>query len=457
MKVCLVTHQFLPDHRSGVEVYTHRLAKALQSQGVGVLIYTTRKDLSRREGALVQEDWEGVPVRRVIRNLFHKDFEGTFDDPLAERLFEEHVLDGFGPDLVHVHHLLHHSLGLPERAKRRGIPVLFTLHDYWLECPRFGQFLRVDGSLCASADLPNCARCLSASPWRNPPQLARVATALRLLRQTTTLDLQAPLQRLWRKRHGKGGHPSFAEIPAVPGLERVLAARKRQVLERLVPAVDRFLSPSDFLIQKMVAFGLPAERMQKHPLGIPKAEQAKSQVRDLVAGPLRFAYLGSVLPPKGVHVLLDAWERFAEGDTSGSTLRVHGGSGSDPAYGDEIQRRGQNMGVPVCGSYAPGEIGGLLEGVDVLVVPSLWYENSPVTILDARVRGIPCLVSDLGGMKELVPEPRLRFEMGDARALSDRMRSLVEEGLQSPLPSPLPPSLEEDAQKTLSVYRSMSR
>jgi glycosyltransferase involved in cell wall biosynthesis len=115
------------------------------------------------------------------------------------------------------------------------------------------------------------------------------------------------------------------------------------------------------------------------------------------------------------------------------------------------------MGVPVGGSYAPGEIGGLLESLDILVVPSLWYENSPVTILDARVRGIPCLVSDLGGMKELVPDPRLRFAMGDAEDLSDRMRSLVEKGLREPLRSPVPPSLEEDAQITLSVYRSMSR
>ena len=457
MKVCLVTHQFLPDHRSGVEIYTHRLAGALKALGVEVMVYTTRKDLSRREGSLIEEEWEGVPVRRVVRNLFHEDFTKTFDDPLAEHLFETHVLEDFRPDLVHVHHLLHHSLGLPERAQKKAVPVLFTLHDYWLECPRFGQFLRVDGQLCSSADPGNCAPCLSASPWRNPPKLARVSTALRLLRQATSLDLQAPLQHLWRKRKGKRGHPFFADIPAAPGLEAALVTRKRQVLERLVPAVDRFLSPSEFLIQKMVAFGLPRDRMQKQPLGIPRTRDAVSQIRDLPAGPLRFGYLGSVLPPKGVHVLLDAWEKFGKEAPPGSSLSIHGGSGSDPVYGEKIRSRGQRMGVPVCGGYGPGEIGGLLQGLDVLVVPSLWYENSPVTILDARVRGIPCLVSDLGGMKELVPEPRLRFAMGDAGALSDRMRSLVEEGLRSPMSSPLPPSLEDDAKKTLSVYRSMCR
>ena len=457
MKVCLVTHQFLPDHRSGVEVYTHRLARALQDLGVEVLVYTTRKDLSRREGSLVEEEWEGVPVCRAIRNLFHENFVRTYEDPEAERLFETRVLEDFGPDLVHVHHLLHHSLGLPERARERGIPVLFTLHDYWLECPRFGQFLRVDGTLCTRADLEDCARCLRRSPWRNPPQLAKVATALRLLRQTTSLDLQAPLQRLWRKRKAKGGHPSFPEIPPDPGLERLLAARRSQVLERLVPAVDLFLSPSNFLIEKMVALGLPRERMRKQALGIPGAERAQPQVRELAPGPLRFGYLGSVLPPKGVHLLLDAWERFVREGAEGSSLRIHGGSGSDPAYGDRIRERGRRMGVPVSGSYAPGDIGELLEGVDVLVVPSLWYENSPVTILDARVRGIPCLVSDLGGMRELVPDERLRFAMGDAGALSDRMRSLVRDGLSEPIPSPVPPSLEEDARKTLSVYRSMCR
>ena len=76
MKICLVSHQFVPDNPAGVEICVLRAAQALASLGHEVLVFTTRKDLSRRDGTLIEEIYRGVRTKRLIRNLFYSDFAG---------------------------------------------------------------------------------------------------------------------------------------------------------------------------------------------------------------------------------------------------------------------------------------------------------------------------------------------------------------------------------------------
>ena len=455
MRVCLVSHQFLPDNMAGVEIYVHRTARALIDAGHEVLVFTTRKDLTRAECSVLREDYEGVPTLRVIRNLFHDDLRTTFVDERVERVFVREVLDGFGPDIVHPHHLIHLSMGIPKLCNERGVPVAMTLHDYWLECPRFGRLLSWGEHICEVVDAERCSRCLQTFSWRNPPKLRAVAAALRGVRRLTGLDAQRPLQRVFRKRT-RSADLDFAEPSIDSGLLEQLGERAAYVREHLAPNVARFLCPSKFLRARLVDFGLDAAKALHHPYGTPRpGPEWKRRER---SGPLRFAYCASVLPHKGAHIVLEAYGRLvAERGRDCAKLAIHGGWSSDPSYGERIQRRGAELGVTVSGGYAPSDIDRLLAETDALVTPSVWFENQPITILDARVRGLPCLVSEFGGMSELVADPALRFAVGDVEDCARAMGTLIDEPDRGVDGEYVPPTPVEDLDATLQVYADMRR
>ncbi len=475
MRVALVTHQFLPDHRAGVEIFAHRLGRDLLAEGHEVLVFSSRKDPGLPEGRILHEEVEGLETRFLVRNLFHRDFSHTYRDPLPEEAFEREVMKGFRPEVVHFHHWMHLSFGLARVARERGAGVLATLHDYWLECPRFGTLRAFDGRLCEEVDLGRCSRCLQSFPWRNPPSLRFVAACLRGLR-LLGLDCKGPLQRLFRRRRGghappprgtapgnprsapsgeQGSRPSPSFPPEDPVLLRALSARRGHLRAEAAAHIQRFLCPSRFLLERMAAFGLPRDRLHHHPSSIPRP--GKAEPRKPREGGPRFAFLGSVLPHKGPQVLLEAWRIHLEGGGSGQ-LAIHGNYASDPSFGEGLARRAAELGVAFGGAYDPARIPALLAATDVLVVPSLWFENSPVTILDARVRGIPALVSDLGALPELVPDPRLRFRPGDApdlaRVLGETSRRLAAgERID---PGPLPPEPRSHLEALLAHYEVVS-
>ncbi len=463
MKLCLVTHQFLPDNRAGVETVVFRAARALMGAGHDVLVYTSRKDLTRAEGRVFDDEYEGIPVKRVIRNLFHDEFRTSFVDPIAEQAFMATVLEGYKPDLVHFHHLMHHSALLPRLCKEHGIPVVQTLHDYWFECPRYGTLRSYDGRICEKVDTARCSRCLQAFSWRNPKRLAPVHSLLKLLRNVTGIDAQAPLQKLYRKLSTRmditvsGEH---TEEPDYDGaLEAMVKERRTLLVTEFSEHVDRILCPSEFLRARAVAMGLPADRVSVQCFGVPRPGDSWSPVPR--QGPLRFGFLGSVLPHKGVDLLVEAFAALVEDlGPDRIALQVHGSWSSNPSYGERIRDLGHECGARVTGPFVPGEVDALLAEIDVLVVPSIWFENSPVTIHDARVRGIPILASDIGALRELVPDPARRFQTGDLKDLMRVMASCVE----NPPPrnpeepdGPLAPTPEEDLEKTLKLYRDLTR
>ena len=138
MRVLYVSHDFLPLHPLGTEIYTWQLAKRMQERGHDVHVFTTEKDIGRPHLRVERREWDGLPVLELVNNLFYDDFAETWDWPPAVEAFGR-VLDEVRPDVVHVMHLLYLSIGLVEEAARRGVPVVYTLHDYWLQCARFGQ------------------------------------------------------------------------------------------------------------------------------------------------------------------------------------------------------------------------------------------------------------------------------------------------------------------------------
>lgn len=433
--VLFVIHQFLPRHAAGSEVYTLRLAQALQ-RSARVVVFTTEAHAGVHSYAVRETEADGVPVIEVSHQHTTAWFERTWRDPAMERIFEG-VLDRLKPDVVHFQHTAFHSIGYLEIARRRGIPTAYTLHEYYLLCPRMGQMRRADGVRCIAPEPVTCGGCLGELGLKlGPPDPD---------------EGRGELRSRWRRafRPGKSDEP--ASLP-----ERAEAITMRlDDLRGALAHVDQFISPSAFLKERFVIAGLiEEERILVSDNGQDLRPFAGLQ-REAHEG-LRVGYIGTISEFKGVHVLVQAMERLV--GFPGITAQIHGGLESFPDYTADLRATATSPFITFAGRYKPDRVGEVLGQLDVLVVPSLWYENSPLTIKEAFLAGVPVVCSRLGGMREHVRDDvdGLHFETGDADDLARVLRRLAEEpGLLDRLREGIEPvkSIEQDARDMMERYR----
>ncbi len=169
MKILQVIHDFLPRHQAGSELYCYHLCRALQNLGHEVRLCFTEIDPQRADYATREGTYEGLPFLEIVNNHAYRTFRETYRNPRVDAVFER-LLREYRPEVVHFHHLLSLSFNCVRLCKSRGIPVVFTLHDYWLTCPRGGgQRFRGEGKICHEVDTRLCAECVARyavpSPW----------------------------------------------------------------------------------------------------------------------------------------------------------------------------------------------------------------------------------------------------------------------------------------------------
>jgi glycosyltransferase involved in cell wall biosynthesis len=493
MRILLVSHDFLPKHPAGTEIYTFQLAQHLRNLGHDAHVFTTEKEISRPNLAVHLRHYLGVPVHELTNNLFYNQFDETWNYPPVERSFSI-FLDDFKPDVVHFMHLMYLSIGCVEDVHRRGLPVFFTLHDYWLQCARFGQRLHFDRSICHTIDFARCGQCLERFKFAQTRTQRAAAKGLALLRTTTGLDL-GPLARSWVERllprtdrqvapnpvaapvllpaesAGLGqlgcgaGHSNPAGsnqagaqqdlTPAQVDMMGAVARRDVGLRQRLLPVVDRFIAPSHFLRDSFIDWGIPEEQILYMRTGI-DLDHFQSFVRR-PSPKVRFGFIGTVVPHKGVHILLQAWQLLSPDLRARAELKIFGPTHHTPDYVRAVEQLAERAGLRLGGMLARDEVPRALEDLDVLVVPSVWYENSPLIILEGLITRTPLLVSNLGGMAELVQhgEHGYTFEVGSAEDLARYMAEFIEEperlsrfyGSTRPVRG-----VAEDAQQLLDLY-----
>lgn len=412
MKILFVVHQFLPSSVAGTEVYTYRLAKHLQRDHDVRLLYgelaPTRPQYETETG-----EFDGLPYTRMIYNYRVESFPETYRNGAAEQVFLDEI-DRFQPDLVHIQHLDPWSTGLPELARVRGIPVVYTLHEYAALCPAGGQMILPDLRLCDGPAPDPCGACI-------------------------------------RERVEAGRPPGAAGRS--PRDEAALRAR---AYRDLAEHVSLFISPSEFLKKTFVDAGFPADRILATDNGFDvepfaELERPPSDV-------IRFGYVGAMVPHKGVHVAVDA---FNELGGEGWEFHVYGGVRPDSPharYQDRIRERAVDPKIHIHGAFRPDEVAGVYANVDVLVVPSVWVENSPLTIHEAFVAEVPVLASNFGGMAELIEDGRsgLLFERDDPASLRAAARRILDEpGLLAALRAGIPhvKTMDEHGVEMREIYR----
>lgn len=437
MKVLLVAHHLPPRHRAGVEVHTLRLAHALRDQGCAVALYAADDQAHLRPWSVAHEVLEGIPCWRLAHPRLALNPQDSLGGRHEHAAFER-VLDEVEPDVVHFQHLMYVGVDAPVQAARRGLPTVLTLHEYWLLCARGGQMRREDGILCASADPVTCASCLCTHRFGRGRLEMHIARWSERVRKTTGMDLFKVLKRVLEARLAQGvgarqapsvRHPE-AELPAHLDAAPMAAFLKvrAQRIEAAINASRRLLCPSRFLRDQFVAaWPDMSARLLYWPNGVPQpSERPKNYDFDHTNGPnpkpLRVGFLGSIIPEKGVDVLVKA---FADLPSGSATLKIHGSQQIRPRYVAEMKRLSA-VDVQWAGVFS-GSPSTALAAMDVLVVPSVWYENAPLVIAEAFAAGVPVVASDLGGMRELVQhgENGMLFPMGDAAALAACIKSLA--------------------------------
>lgn len=446
MRVLLAAHGFPPRATAGVEVYTLRLAKALRELGHAVRVLAAAHDLSAAPGTLRSRVHEGVEVAEIV-NVHHRGtLEATYDDPDVDRAAAR-ALDEFRPDVVHLQHLINLSIGLPRLARERGVPVLWTLHDYWLSCPRDGHRRRADGVVCNRVEHATCERCLADSPYLVPAVQRGIAGALRrvgLGRSLHVLHDVLPRATELALRVAREAQPPAA------GLAAELDVRQRR-LAAAVAAMDLLLAPTAFVRDRTLEAGVAPEKVRFLTCGAVDATHPRR------TGPRpRIGFVGTVSPHKGVHVLVDAVRRLP-GSELGldvfGTLTVH------PEYVEGLRRAA--AGDPRIRFHGPFPEGGqaaALAGIDVLAVPSTWWENSPLIVLEALAAGVPVVASRIGGMPELIEDGRSGRLVApdDAAALADALREVTAgRDLGQALPALPLKTVEEGARELVGLYASL--
>jgi glycosyltransferase involved in cell wall biosynthesis/SAM-dependent methyltransferase len=418
LRVLQVIHQFVPRHAAGTEIYCSDLSFALARRGHAVRVLSAAP---HRDDVGIATQWEddtGIVVERVPATRAYRllgsvgGFLDRFDNPDAHQAIRA-VLGQMRPDVVHIQHLLHLSAQLIPECRNRGIPVVATLADYWFICHRVRLELP-DGTVCEGPRRGwNCCGCLKTS-------------------------------RLVRSRLN----------PAAVGANLY----RYEYLIRQLNKVDRILAPSAFLREKMIANGVEPDRIVVCDYGtvVPPAA-----VEDLLAvprprEPVRFGYLGSLMRHKGVHLLIEAMNRMPPGRAE---LHVFGAA-PEPEYGRAIEHAARHDGVRWRGAVAHPDRWRALSEMDVMIVPSIWYENSPLTIHEALMARVPVIGSEMGGIPEHVHHGvnGLVYPAFDVEALAAAMRRVVDEPQtvrrwQEAIVPPKPMSVHVDEIEAL--YRSL--
>ncbi len=459
MRILQVIHQFPPFSSQGSEVYCLQLSKCLLATGDDVAVFHISNTARRRPKRLEEGTHEGIRVFHCIETAEYGRL-ADWDNPFLRDTFA-HVLRAFKPDVVHFHNFISLADDLVGMAQSSSQAVVYHLHDYGLICPK-AILLRDDNSLCEKNSPDFFEGCC--------PTLIRVSHGRRPM-------IRSKLPPLARWRQFAANQPRSLQrrcLTAAVGIaenifgapETTFVSEKKSFFftatRRIFTKVDRFIAPSAFLKERFVSCGLPAEQILHIANGIQEINPAEPSLTP--APPLRkeahldLGYIGAFHPHKGVHLLLEAFR----GLEKQATLHVHGSSFHTPVSEAHFKRAMAEPipGVVFHGSYQNNEIGRILANLDAVIIPSIWYENSPLTIQEAQLVGVPVITADVGGMAELVRDRvngRL-FRCNDSSDLRRVLINCIEHPDQLKTyreQAPVVPSIVDQSQKIRALYREL--
>lgn len=430
MKIVIAVHHFPPRQVDGAELRAYRSAVWLRDLGHDVYVVCVEAiDAGDGRGLVFEDDtYDGVPVRRLSFNAAAAPdpFRWAYDNTCIGEHLRGYLAE-LAPDLFQLISGYLISGSALNVAMDLQIPTVVTLTDFWFLCPRI-TLLRSNGQLCAPPFGPaTCARCLGEQKrrYRIPGLIApEVMTAFWQTRRERVAQVQARMAFL------------------------------RETLNR----VDAIISPSRFLRAFFVEAGIAPGRIVFCRQGRDFPDLTPDLLAKTPATHLRVGYMGQITPHKGVHTLFEAVQELP---ATVLEVKAYGDVTPFPDYTRRLRQMvSRDSRVSLAGVYNRTEVSQVLQGLDAVVVPSVWYENSPNTILEAFAHRTPVIASNLGGMAELVEDGvnGLLFTPGDPSSLAAKLRQLIDNpGLLSQLRQGIEPvkALAEEMAELQGIYRSV--
>jgi glycosyltransferase involved in cell wall biosynthesis/MoaA/NifB/PqqE/SkfB family radical SAM enzyme len=387
MNILKIIHGYPPLYNAGSEVYSQSICEEL-SRKHNLTVFTREEDPFRPDFETRSEQ-RNENLKLVFINM-PRSKDGYRHIEVDEQL-KKIVLDK-KTDVAHIGHLNHLSTGIIDVLHGLKIPIVFTLHDFWLMCPR-GQFLQRNFGgethvLCDGQEDYKCAKSCYSS----------------LL----------------------SGKENEAE-KEIEHWTSWINSRMRET-KTLSEKVNLFLAPSQYLMKRFIDdFGIPQHKINYLDYGFPLhylTPTAKKNQQEHFT----FGYIGTHIPSKGVNLLIEAFKQV-----KGNFNLLIWGYKNNQSTSALKKMAEADARIKFCGPYVNRNLADeVFSKVDVIVVSSIWSENSPLVIHEAQACHIPVITADHGGMKEYVHDGinGLLFKHRDINSLAEKMKWAAEHPVQ---------------------------
>jgi len=322
------------------------------------------------------------------------------------------LLEEMRPDVIHLHHYANFGVEVLLTIRRAlpNVRIVLTLHEYLAICNHFGQMVkRPNFALCYKSGQRDCVRCF--------PERTEQDFFLR--------DL---------------------------------------FIKRFFRLVDHFISPSRFLAARYVDWGLNPNQISVIENGMPIADvQPHDDPHENIDQGLVIGFFGQISRLKGIGVLFDAAKNLADSGVQALRIDVHGDASSQPPefrkdFEERLAKAPDN--IRYCGAYDNERVHDLMRSVHAVIVPSIWWENSPLVIQEALLNRRPVICSDIGGMAEKVRDgvDGFHFQAGSGWALASLLKRLAQnpQALTDLRPGlAVPPTIVDTTSAVLSLYSDL--
>jgi len=432
MRIFKIIHGYPPTYYAGSEVYSQTLCRSLHELGHEVEVFCREENPFSEDYTLRKSDDHGIPVHLInvpLEKHRYRYHHQTLDD-VCEKLILK-----FKPDVIHIGHLNHLSITLIHRIKQHNIPIVYTLHDFWLMCPR-GQFVQRNPenphdpwAVCSGQDNQKCA-----------------------------------------KRCYSGYHSGFeSESQADVDYWTDWVERRMQSVRQAVDNIDCFVAPSQKLLNRFVNdFALPKDKIEYLDYGFD--HQRLLNRNRISESSFVFGYIGTHIPSKGIQHMLEAFSLIKHENV---LLRIWGRphGQNTAALKRFIQTMPNNRQAKIewMGEYINDNIvTDVFNQVDSIVVPSIWQENSPLVIHEALQANVGVITADFGGMSEYIQHKQngWLFKHRESESLAATMRDVLEDTnsfdairlkgyLQSDTGNV--PSAQEHASQLVEIYKTIKQ
>jgi glycosyltransferase involved in cell wall biosynthesis len=410
MRILQVSHGLPPQEKAGVENYTFYLSSALARLGHSVTIFCREENPEKEEFSIREERLDGLLIIRVVNNLKKiNDPKVYYENQYFDKIFKN-VLETQKPQIVHFQHFIALSANLINLAKDLGFPTLLSIHDFFILCHRIHLIDRENRVCPGPLYGLNCYFCLG--DYFPPRALVRRTELLLKLK-----DLLPFPWIKWTKR--------FFIPPRLISLEGYEVFHRYRYMFEVLKRVDQILVPSEFVLKMYLKYYKKfRKKMRRMTWGIqPVKPSLKTEVNEKR---IRFCYYGSILPHKGVHLLIESLRRLPRGKL---LLTLFGDkTGWNAGYYQELYESSDGLPVEFKSSFDRSLLSEVLKNQDVVVLPSLCPETFSFVIREANAMGIPVIGSRIGAIPEAIRDGvnGFLFKPGDVRELTECMSKFIE-------------------------------